>query len=151
MLPVSDQSISRMQHATCIVAHGNAALIIGKSGSGKSSLALAMMGLGAKLVADDRVILHVDDTRIIATAPAAIHGLIEARGIGILTVEPAAPAPIRVVIDLDQVEPARMPPIRHTKVMGQSMPMLYKVDTPHFPAALMQYLKSGRQGEDWGT
>ncbi len=44
-------------HASCVAFGGAGVLILGPSGSGKSALALALMGLGAALVADDRVLL----------------------------------------------------------------------------------------------
>jgi HPr kinase/phosphorylase len=135
------------QHATCVTAHDKGVLITGASGSGKSSLALALMGLGAKLIADDRVILCIEQGHIMASAPMAITGLIEARGIGLLQAEAEPKASIRLVIDLNQTETERMPPIRHTSVMGLSVPLLYNVDTLHFPAAVMQYLACGRQSE----
>lgn len=135
------------QHATCVVAHGNGVLIIGASGSGKSSLGLAMLAYGATLVADDGVILRVIENCVIASAPPAITGLIEARGIGLLQAETVTNVAIRLVIDLDQVEQDRLPTPHYTLVMGQSVPLLYKVDTLHFPAAVMQYLACGRQGE----
>jgi HPr kinase/phosphorylase len=135
------------RHATCVAAHGNGVLITGASGSGKSSLALALMAYGAQLVADDGVILQAIENRIMASAPAAIDGLIEARGIGILRANPVQDAPIKLVIDMNQIEQDRLPPFRYTMVKGQSVPLLYKVDTLHFPAAVMQYLTCGRQGE----
>lgn len=144
---MSDISEQTTQHATCVTAHGKGVLITGASGSGKSSLALAMMGFGAKLVADDRVFLNVLRDRVIASAPAAIGGLIEARGIGLLLAKTEPTVPIGLVIDLDRTEPDRLPPIRYVTVMGQSVPLLYRVDTLQFPAAVMQYLACGRQGE----
>lgn len=135
------------QHATCVAAHGKGVLITGRSGSGKSSLAMAMMGLGATLIADDQVNLCVVHGRIIASAPATIAGLIEARGIGLLLANTNQDAPVELVIDLDHIELDRLPPFRHTEVMGHSVPLLYGVETLHFPAAVMQYLACGRQGE----
>ena len=138
-----DSTGQTIQHATCVVVHGNAALITGASGSGKSTLALNMMAFGAKLIADDQVILQRDGDRIMASAPPPISGLIEARGVGILRAAPAAPAPVHVVIDLDQIEQDRLPTPRKTQLMGQAVPLLFKPDTPHFAAALMQYLTLG--------
>lgn len=143
----SDLPKQTTQHATCVAAHGNGVLITGAAGSGKSSLALAMMAYGAKLIADDRVVLRAIENRVLASAPKAISGLIEARGIGLLRADTATDAPIKLVIDLDQTEQDRLPPIRYTLLMGQSVPLLYKVETLHFPAAVMQYLACGRQGE----
>lgn len=119
-------------------------MILGASGSGKSSLALDMMALGATLVADDRVCLAQQDQKIIASVPPALAGLIEARGIGLLHATPGDPVPLACVIDLDQVETSRMPPQRHIQLVGQSIALLFRVETPHFSSALVQYLKAGR-------
>ncbi|QCO17558.1 aldolase (plasmid) [Azospirillum brasilense] len=75
-------------------------LLRGPSGSGKSDLALRMIDAGALLVADDRVELRVDDGRVMATAPAALAGLLEVRGVGIVPVPAATEAEIGLVVDL---------------------------------------------------
>jgi len=61
------------------------ALITGPSGSGKSDLALRALGLGFRLVADDRVILFVSAGRLWGRAPSPLSGLLEHRGLGVLT------------------------------------------------------------------
>lgn len=134
-------------HASCVAVDGRGMLVVGASGSGKSGLALAMMALGAGLVADDRVILRRAGETIVASAPDPITGLVEAWGIGLLHARPCGPVPVVCVVDLDRTETARMPPIRKTALLGQSVTLLLKVDTPHFPAALMQFLKEGCQSE----
>ncbi|MFT7593633.1 MAG: HPr kinase/phosphorylase [Paracoccaceae bacterium] len=131
-------------HASCVSLHGRGALILGASGSGKSSLALGLMALGASLIADDRVCLTRHGQAIIACAPPPLAGLIEARGIGLLHADPGDPAAIACVIDLNQTETDRMPPPRHTILLGQTVTLLFRVETPHFPAALLQFLKAGR-------
>lgn len=71
-------------HASCVVYNGKGILISGKSGSGKSDLCLRMiMQKKAKLVADDRVDLYVEDKKIMAKCPQAIEGLLEVRCLGI--------------------------------------------------------------------
>lgn len=89
-------------------------LIFGKSGSGKSSLALAAIEAcpwrRTAIVADDAVVLKAQGKRLFARAPGPIAGLVEARGFG--------PAPVRSVpeilllfaVDLDAA-PARMPEV----------------------------------------
>lgn len=120
-------------------------MITGSSGSGKSGLALDLMAHGARLVSDDRVVLSRDGRAITASAPDAISGLIEARGIGLLNAETSDPVPLALVVDLDQTETARLPEARQTVLLGRKVALLWKVDSPHFPAALVQYLKSGRR------
>ena len=50
-------------HATCIEVDGMGVLLRGPSGSGKSDLALRLIDGGARLVADDRTDLAVEDGR----------------------------------------------------------------------------------------
>ena len=93
-------------------------MLAGPSGAGKSDLALRLIQSGFRLVADDYA--HVWDSagRLYATAPDAIAGRIEARGLGIL------PAPSRIVARVCLVarlggEPAeRLPEPRFETVEG---------------------------------
>ncbi|WP_372887005.1 HPr kinase/phosphorylase [Shimia sp.] len=132
-------------HASCVSLGARGVLILGASGRGKSSLALQLMALGARLVSDDRTALHRQGGRIMAEAPAAIRGLIEARGVGLLRAEPAGATEVVMVIDLDQEESARLPPLRRTEVLGRSLPLLHAVPEPYFPAAILQMLAHGRR------
>jgi hypothetical protein len=97
-------------HATCVrleraarafdAPSGAGVLLLGKSGSGKSDLALRLIGRGARLVADDRTELRCERGRLVARAPAKIAGLIELRGVGIVAMPRALSAPIALVVDL---------------------------------------------------
>lgn len=127
-------------HATAVALHGRAALMIGASGSGKSSLALDMMARGATLVADDRVLLSREKDTVLLSCPDPLRGLIEARGVGLLHAEHQSPAPLRLVIDMDQTETQRLPPDRDITYFTRTFPLLHKVATQHFPAAILQYL-----------
>lgn len=132
-------------HATCVALNGKGALITGASGSGKSALALELMALGAVLVSDDRTDLHAEGTRLIASAPASISGLIEVRGMGLLQVQVCASVEVCVVIDMDQMEPDRLP-LKHVATFcNMQRPCLYKIAAPYFPAGVIQYLKSDRR------
>nr|WP_254870027.1 HPr kinase/phosphatase C-terminal domain-containing protein [Celeribacter sp. HF31] len=119
-------------------------LIIGPSGSGKSTLSLTMMALGARLVSDDRTILTRDADDLMATAPETLSGMIEARGVGLLTAECLSHTRLRAVVDLAQVETERLPPRREKALIGVSIPLFYRVDGPQFAPALIQWLKGGR-------
>ncbi|KPP83307.1 MAG: HPr kinase/phosphorylase [Rhodobacteraceae bacterium HLUCCO07] len=131
-------------HGSCVAVDGRGILILGASGGGKSALALRLMALGAGLVADDRVIVTRADAGLIATCPPAISGLIEARFVGLLGAAPVGPVPLALVVDLDRAETERLPPRRSKSVLGLELPLLHNVETGHFPAAIMQYLKGGR-------
>lgn len=131
-------------HATAVAYRGKGVLIIGPSASGKSSLALQLMAMGCDLISDDQTDLMRKDVAIGASAPSAIKGLIEARGIGILQAEPVE-ADIVLIIDLEQTEKDRLPHLHHAAVLGLSLPCLYKVDSPSWPSAILQYLKGARK------
>ena len=66
-------------HATTIALDGAGLLILGPSGSGKSSLALQLMAAGAVLVADDRTDLCRQGDAIVASCPPALLGRIGGR------------------------------------------------------------------------
>lgn len=135
-------SLSETLHASCIALNGRAALILGPSGSGKSTLALELMALGADLVADDRTELARDGDQIIAGAPAAIRGLIEARHMGLLRA-PAVTAPVVVVVDLATTETDRLPPPRNITLLGLPRPLLWQPASGHLGPKLLQWLKAG--------
>jgi len=130
-------------HATAVSAGGRALLLTGPSGAGKSALALQMIALGAGLIADDRTRLLRRDGVVMACCPAALLGRIEARGLGLLAVPVAAPAPVAAVVDLGTAEIDRMPPARHLDLLGQKVSLLHRCDAPHFPAALLLWLRGG--------
>ncbi|GGX44916.1 aldolase [Tateyamaria omphalii] len=129
-------------HASAVDVSGRGVLIVGASGSGKSSLALQLMALGATLVSDDQTELACVDDIIQMTAPDSIKGLIEARGIGVLRAD-AVDAVLHLVVDMDEVECKRFPEHHSKTVLGQTLPCLHKVDSPAWPSAIVQYLKCG--------
>lgn len=135
-------------HASCVVFDGAAVLITGASGQGKSSLALQLMAFGAGLVADDRTRLWTQNMptgpELWADAPETLRGQIEARGLGILQARVDGASPVRLIVDLDRRETERLPPFRTTVLLDICLPVLHRVDSPAFPAAILQYLKAGR-------
>lgn len=134
-------------HASTVAFQGRGVLICGRSGSGKSALALTLMALGAGLIADDRTEVTVRDGAVIASCPPAISGRIEARFIGILAAVPHGPAPLALAVDLDRTEDQRLPPVRWREISGIRLPLLHNVALPHFPAAIRQYLLQARQDQ----
>ncbi len=74
---------SVLAHATCVLCGARgAALLRGPSGSGKSDLALRLIDGGAKLVADDQVVLTRRGAVLWAAPPTALADRIEVRGVG---------------------------------------------------------------------
>lgn len=119
-----------------------AVVISGRSGAGKSELALELMALGAGLIADDQTVLARDGAVLVASAPDQIRGMIEMRGIGIISVPTIAAAPVALRVDLDQIETARLPEPHHCEILGLQIATLHRVESRAFPAALRQYMLS---------
>jgi serine kinase of HPr protein (carbohydrate metabolism regulator) len=69
--------MSVLHAANCVAIAGRAVLIEGPSGSGKSSLALALIDRGAVLIGDDGVRLEGRGSRLHAFPPPNIEGLLE--------------------------------------------------------------------------
>ena len=131
-------------HATAVALDAaRGVLILGRSGAGKSALGLELMALGAQLVSDDRVDVARRDGALWASAPAAIRGRIEARGIGLLEAPPLDTARLVLVVDLDRPEPDRLPPHRVTEILDISLPLVFSAQGCS-PAAILQYLKGRR-------
>ncbi len=132
-------------HATTVALAGRGVLITGASGTGKSALGLTLMAHGCDLVADDRTELIREGDRLLARCPPAISGLIEARGVGLLRARPVSGAQVVLAVDMDVTETDRMPPLRHRRWLDCDIPLLHKVETGYFAAAILQYLKSGER------
>jgi HPr kinase/phosphorylase len=132
-------------HASCVAFGGRGVLILGPSGAGKSALALQLMGLGADLVADDRVALRVQAGGLVASAPPGLPPLIEARGIGLLHAPLRPEAAVVLVVDLGRSEPDRLPPLRQMRLLDVATPLVLGPASGHFPAAIRHYILHGRQ------
>ncbi|MEL6238915.1 MAG: serine kinase [Pseudomonadota bacterium] len=89
---------------TAVVVDGRALMLEGPPGSGKSSLALALIERGARLIGDDAVSLTRDErvtpARLLASPPPNIEGLIEVRGVGLLSLEVAEAARVALILEL---------------------------------------------------
>jgi HPr kinase/phosphorylase len=104
---------------------GAGILLRGPSGSGKSDLALRLIDGGARLVADDQTELRRSGSGLVASAPAAIAGLLEIRGIGIVRCPAAASAPLRLVVDLVPSESIeRLPEARSCRYLDCDIPLI---------------------------
>lgn len=87
-------------YGTTVDLGGTAVLLRGPSGSGKSDLALRLMDGGAVLVSDDQTRLQTQNRKLVASAPDAIAGLIEVRGVGVLRVPHNDNVTLGLVVDL---------------------------------------------------
>lgn len=94
-------SETQIIHATLVDFNGKGILLRGKSKSGKSDLALRLIARkGAKLVADDMVILRSEKGYVIGQAPENLRGLLEVRGIGIIRLPYVTESRIYLLADL---------------------------------------------------
>ncbi|MRX50991.1 serine kinase [Paracoccus sp. S-4012] len=131
-------------HGSAVAFAGRGLLILGPSGAGKSSLALAMMALGAGLVADDRTVLRREGEGLLADAPPALRGRIEARHLGILGAEAVGPVRLVLAVDLAGPRAARLPEADAVAFLGCLLPRIGAVAAPELAPALRQYLAGGR-------
>ncbi len=94
-------------HASCAARGTQGVLLVGPPGAGKSDLLLRLIDRGFLLVADDQV----DIDGIVASAPAALSGLLEIRGLGIVRLPFLASVRLALVVRLGPAarlpEPAR--------------------------------------------
>lgn len=104
-------------HATALVIGTRGLLLTGPSGSGKSSLALALLqqtasfGASGTLISDDQVLVERQGDRMMAIRPEAIAGLLEIRGSGIVRLRSIEKAPLHLAIRvLSGSDEERLPP-----------------------------------------
>jgi hypothetical protein len=79
---------------------GRGLLIDGAPGSGKSSLALALIDRGARLIGDDSVLLEVAGDRLLARPHPRTRGLLEVRNLGLLEFPAIDGAPVCLLLTL---------------------------------------------------
>ena len=108
-------------HAGCVAVGGRGVLISGRSGAGKSDLALRLIDRGAALVSDDYTELALSGGRLFARAPESIAGKMEVRGVGIVERRAQADVPICLFVDLDRA-PDRLPEVASTSIEGAELP-----------------------------
>ena len=93
-------------HATVVLLGEAGLLIRGRSGSGKTSLALALIrdavrsGCFARLVADDVVLLEARSGRLVARPHPTIAGKAERRTLGLLDVPHVPACVVRMIADI---------------------------------------------------
>lgn len=97
-------------HASCVVLDGHGVLITGRSGAGKSDLALRLLdhpgyGIGnhliqARLVGDDQIVLTQAAGKLLASPAPGLEGLLEVRGLGIVKMDHESQATVELVVTL---------------------------------------------------
>ncbi|HEX8450032.1 MAG TPA: HPr kinase/phosphatase C-terminal domain-containing protein [Allosphingosinicella sp.] len=110
-------------HASCVAIGGRGVLLAGRSGAGKSDLALRLIDRGAVLVSDDYTELRGVGDNLLAQSPPPIAGRMEVRGVGILDIEPAGTVAICLYADLDR-PPERLPEASTIRLAGLDIPLV---------------------------
>ena len=119
---------SLVMHASCVDVNGSGVLIVGRSGSGKSSLAINLLALGAKLVADDQCELVRKNNSFRISKPASLPKSIEIRGVGLVSVPMVKETSLDWVVNMDEVEKERMPTPQFTEIGGFRVPTVFGKD-----------------------
>lgn len=104
-MTTNDTSL-QTSHGTAVQINGKGILLRGASGSGKSSIAMRLLdncilnNTSGFLIADDRVYLKSHNNVLYVSCPDNLHGLIEIRGLGIVTLNYLKEAKLDLVVDL---------------------------------------------------
>lgn len=126
-------------HGTAVERAGRALVLLGPSGAGKSGLAAEMLLLGARLVADDLLLLERREGSLRVSGPdageaanAAGEGWdprangamrpMELRGIGVVRVPATAAAPVCGAVLLSPC-PERLPEAENMTLLGVGIPL----------------------------
>lgn len=115
-------------HATTVAirhqGEWKAVLILGPSGAGKSDLALRLIGTGWRLVSDDYTLVWASGGALHATAPTAIAGQIEARGVGIVSFRTRLVARLVLAVACVPEAVERLPEPQTRRFSGIDLPLL---------------------------
>lgn len=126
------QSNQTHVHASCVLIGEAGVLIIGQSGTGKTSLALSLLSecvngnRFSRMVSDDRTLLSVNGGRVRACSHTQIAGCYELRGLGIRKIGYEKSAIVRLVVHCQAGQGPRYPePEGMTwSFEGVSLPMI---------------------------
>lgn len=130
-------------HGVFVDVFNQGVLLSGKSGIGKSELALGLIDRGHRLIADDSVIFEKKTEKIIGRAPSILKNFLEVRGLGILNIEKLIDSsaiteelPLALIVNLIQVAPDKLYKIdRLYGVQGQKEILDFSVPTVSIPVA----------------
>lgn len=123
--------MSSAHQATCVALAGRGVLIEGAPGTGKSSLALALIDRGATLVGDDGVVLSTREGCLVAAPHPEIYGKLEVRNVGLVDMPVLAAIPVGLVIRLDAGAPRFIDAPETVHLEGIALPQVRLFpDTP---------------------
>ncbi|MFM5948736.1 MAG: HPr kinase/phosphorylase [Novosphingobium sp.] len=113
-----------LHQASCVAIRGRAVLIEGAPGSGKSSLALALIDRGATLIGDDGVQLEATGNRLLASPSPNIAGLLEVRNLGLLKYPTTSEVPVALVLRFDPDAPRFVETAEHYALAEVTIPLI---------------------------
>ncbi|HNJ48031.1 MAG TPA: HPr kinase/phosphatase C-terminal domain-containing protein [Novosphingobium sp.] len=116
--------MSLLHQASCVAIGARALLIEGSPGSGKSSLALALIDRGARLIGDDGVRLEARQGRLFASPPPNIAGLVEVRNLGLIEMPTVSDMALALVVRLDPEAPRFIDAAEQTELGGTALPLV---------------------------
>lgn len=128
---------TRTLHGSCVAVYGRGVLLLGAPGRGKSDLVLRLIdqpGYGlsgilrpSRLVADDQVVITRQGSALIASAPPALAGRLEVRGLGVVMVPTVDCAALALAVQLSRAaDIERMPEFPGTpfQCLGLDLPLV---------------------------
>ena len=115
---------SKIMHATSVDIDGKGVVILGKSGTGKSNLAVKLISMGAKLISDDQTKFKLKENTIIVSKPETTPNLIEARGIGLIKVPFVVSAKLFCFVKITNLELKRLPDAKKKSCFGKKIKMM---------------------------
>ena len=114
-------------YGTLVALGPDGVLLRGPSGAGKSDLALQRVTPPSpwQLVADDQIRLTRQGSSISGRSPAAIAGVMEVRGVGIVPMPFRTEAKLRLIVDLVSREDVPRMPAEGTtaQLLGLAVPL----------------------------
>ena len=99
-------------------------MIEGAPGTGKSSLALALIDRGAVLVGDDAVMIEARGQALWASPHPRVSGLIEVRNLGLFAMPVTGATPVALVLMLDPDAPRHINAADTITRAGLTVPMV---------------------------
>jgi serine kinase of HPr protein (carbohydrate metabolism regulator) len=112
------------RQSTCVAIGNRAILIEGAPGSGKSSLALALIDRGAMLVGDDSVMLEARDGWLFASPHPHTRGLLEVRNLGLVPHDCTEKVAVALVLHLDGSAPRYIEKAESIAIGGVEAPLI---------------------------
>lgn len=136
-------------HLTSVALNGQAVLLAGPAGVGKTDVALRLIETGGTLIADDQTFLRVHAGRLLAAPPTPIAGLIELRHVGLYKLPFVADVPVALYVELVPSDTAleRLPPPAFTTLLDQRVRLVRLVGCEASTPAKIRIALGERQDE----